>query len=126
MSLQVKYSPVLALLKELGMKDVQIKEDGGVLNLMGTVNTQFEKNQIWDKIKDVAGESHPDIKADIKVLVSDYYHVHKVAAGENLSKISKLYYKDPNRYMDIFNANKDKLSNPDLIKPGQELKIPNP
>jgi nucleoid-associated protein YgaU len=47
-----------------------------------------------------------------------------VQAGDTLSKIAKEYYGDANKYMDIFNANTDKLSNPDKIQVGQELIIP--
>jgi nucleoid-associated protein YgaU len=49
---------------------------------------------------------------------------HVVQKGETLSKISKKYYGDPNLYMKIFEANKDVLKNPDLIKVGQKLRIP--
>jgi nucleoid-associated protein YgaU len=49
---------------------------------------------------------------------------HIVQSGDTLSKIAKQYYGDANRYMDIFNANTDKLSNPDKIQAGQELVIP--
>jgi nucleoid-associated protein YgaU len=49
---------------------------------------------------------------------------HVVQKGETLSKISKKYYGDPNLYMKIFDANKDILKNPDLIKVGQKLRIP--
>ena len=49
---------------------------------------------------------------------------HVVEKGETLSKISKKYYGDPNLYMKIFEANKDILKNPDLIKIGQKLRIP--
>jgi len=41
-----------------------------------------------------------------------------------LSKIAKEKLGDANAYMQIFNANKDQLSDPDKIKPGQVLKIP--
>jgi nucleoid-associated protein YgaU len=126
MSLQVKYSGVLALAQELKIKDLNVAEEGGALKLSGTTNTQYEKNAIWDKIKELGGESHMDIKADLKVANTNFYHVHTVQSGESLSKISKHYYKDANQYMKIFNVNKDQLSNPDVIKPGQELKIPNP
>lgn len=126
MSLQTKYSGVLALAQELKARDVQVNEDAGALKLSCTTNTPFEKNCIWDKIKELGGENFSDIKADIKVANTDYLHVHTVEGGENLSKISKLYYKDANKYMNIFNANKDQLSNPDLIKVGQQIKIPNP
>jgi nucleoid-associated protein YgaU len=50
--------------------------------------------------------------------------IHEVVSGETLSKISKHYYGDANKYMKIFEANKDILKNPDLIKIGQKLKIP--
>jgi len=50
--------------------------------------------------------------------------IHVVVAGESLSKIAQKYYGNGNKYMKIFEANKDILSNPDLIKPGQKLRIP--
>ena len=43
---------------------------------------------------------------------------------ETLSKIAKHYYGNANAWPKIFDANKDKLKNPDLIHPGQVLKIP--
>jgi nucleoid-associated protein YgaU len=50
--------------------------------------------------------------------------IHEVVAGESLSKIALKYYGNGNKYMKIFGANRDILSNPDLIKPGQKLRIP--
>ena len=50
--------------------------------------------------------------------------IHEVVAGESLSTIAQKYYGNGNKYMKIFEANKDILSNPDLIKPGQKLRIP--
>ncbi|NOS85704.1 MAG: LysM peptidoglycan-binding domain-containing protein [Ignavibacteria bacterium] len=47
-----------------------------------------------------------------------------VQSGDTLSKIAKQYYGDAGKYMDIFNANTDKLSDPDKIQVGQELIIP--
>ena len=126
MSLQVKYSPVLALAQELKVQNISVSEEAGKLKLAGTTNTAYEKNQIWDKIKEVGGEGQSEISADLKVLNTDFYHIHIVESGENLSKISKHYFKDANKYMNIFNANKDQLTNPDMIKVGQQLKIPNP
>jgi len=126
MSLQVKYSPVLALAQELKVQNLNVSEEAGKLKLAGTTNTAYEKNQIWDKIKEVGGEGQSDMSADLKVLNTEYYHLHTVESGESLSKISKHYFKDANKYMNIFNANKDQLTNPDMIKVGQKLKIPNP
>lgn len=49
---------------------------------------------------------------------------YTVKSGDNLSKISKQFYGDPNKYMKIFEANKPMLSHPDKIYPGQNLRIP--
>ena len=49
---------------------------------------------------------------------------HTVVSGDNLSKISKQFYGDPNKYMKIFEANKPMLKDPDKIYPGQKLRIP--
>ena len=100
MSLQIKYSGVLALAQQLNIKDLNATEDAGKLKLSGTANTQYEKNLIWDKIKEIGGEGYSDIAADIKVANTDYYHLHKVVSGESLSKISKLYYTRPDELLE--------------------------
>ena len=50
--------------------------------------------------------------------------VHVVEKGDTLSAIAKKYYGKANAYMKIFEANKDVLTDPDKIKPGQKLRIP--
>ena len=45
-------------------------------------------------------------------------------AGDSLSKISRQFYGDANQYDRIFEANRDKLSDPNKIRPGQVLNIP--
>ncbi|HET9817812.1 MAG TPA: LysM peptidoglycan-binding domain-containing protein [Rhodanobacteraceae bacterium] len=49
---------------------------------------------------------------------------YTVVSGDSLSKIAKHVYGNANDWHRIFDANRDQLSNPDLIKPGQVLKIP--
>jgi nucleoid-associated protein YgaU len=49
---------------------------------------------------------------------------YTVNKGDTLSKIAKEFYGSANRWHEIFDANRDQISNPDLIKPGQVLKIP--
>ncbi len=49
---------------------------------------------------------------------------HAVVSGDNLSKIAKKFYGDPNKYPVIFEANKPMLTHPDKIYPGQMLRIP--
>ena len=49
---------------------------------------------------------------------------YTVVSGDNLSKISNQFYGTPNKYTQIFEANKPMLSHPDKIYPGQMLRIP--
>ncbi|MFV0565336.1 MAG: LysM peptidoglycan-binding domain-containing protein [Flavobacteriaceae bacterium] len=121
-----KYQPVLDLAKSLNMAGEVVKEEAGKLSVWGTTKTQYEKNLIWDKIKEIGGEVPADLMADIKVADTSIFHKHTVKSGETLGKIAKQYYKDASKYQQIFKANTDILKNPDLIHPGQELVIPNP
>lgn len=50
--------------------------------------------------------------------------IHVVAKGDTLSAIAKKYYGDGNKYMKVFDANKDQLKDPDKIQVGQKLRIP--
>ena len=124
MSLQDKYNDVLGLAQQLNVKNGNVKEEGGKLKLWGTTQYQLDANQLWDKIKE-----HPnwenEIQADIKAEKSDIYGYYSVKSGDTLSKLAKQFLGDQNRYMDIFNANTDQLKDPDMIKVGQRLKIPN-
>ncbi|HOX71690.1 MAG: LysM peptidoglycan-binding domain-containing protein [Dokdonella sp.] len=49
---------------------------------------------------------------------------YTVAKGDTLSKIAKKFYGNANQWRVIFEANNDRISNPDLIRIGQVLKIP--
>ena len=124
MSVKAKYQGVLNLGEQLGIKDGNVTEEGGVLKIKGVANTPYEKNLLWDKIKELGGESASDIKANITVADDSVYHRHTVASGESLSKIAKHYYGDPMKYKDIFEANQPLLKDPNLIHPGQVLNIP--
>jgi len=50
--------------------------------------------------------------------------IYTVVAGDSLSKIAKRLLGDANQWRRIFEANRDQIKNPDLIQPGQKLKIP--
>ncbi len=125
MSVKAKYQKVLELGQQLQIKNGDVQESPGKLHVKGTARTQHEKNLLWDLIKQIGGENPQDIVADIGVETTAYLHKHTVQSGETLSAISKIYYKNANQYMKIFEANKNILSSPDVIKPGQELIIPN-
>jgi len=137
MALQEKYQSVLDTINQSGGVDVNVNEDNGVLNITATVPSPDEKVKVWNKIKEVGGDNPTDLMADIRMMNSEVasgpvggsgegvgQRTYTVRSGDSLSKIAKEMYGDGNKYMDIFNANKDKLSDPDAIQPGQELIIP--
>src|SRR5690606_3281059 len=125
MTTKAKYQKVLDLGEKLNVKNGDVQEENGILKIKGTTKTQYEKNILWDLIKEIGGEQPTDIKADIRVEDTSVYHRHVVKSGETLGNIAKHYYGDPMKYQAIFNANTDILKNPDLIHPDQELIIPN-
>ncbi|MCL5247415.1 LysM peptidoglycan-binding domain-containing protein [Cellulophaga sp. 20_2_10] len=125
MSVKAKYQSVLDLGEKLAIKDGNVTEEGGVLKIKGQAATQYEKNLIWDKIKEVGGDSPADVTANISIEDESVYHRHTVKGGDSLSKIAKHYYGDPMKYKQIFEANTGVLKNPDVIHPDQVLVIPN-
>lgn len=126
MAAKDKYSSVLRLGEKIGIRDGKLEEGAdGFLRMWGTAETTYEKDQLWDAIKAIGGASPDDIVADIKVTNTDYYTKHTVVKGESLSKIAQHYFDDKMKYNAIFDANRDKLSDPDEIEVGQEIIIPN-
>lgn len=124
MTAKAKYQGVLELGEALNIQNGKVEEENGKLKVWGTAKTQYEKNMLWDKIKEIGGENPSDIMADIKVADDSVYARHTVKSGETLGKIAKHYYGKASKYQDIFKANSDILKNPDVIYPDQELIIP--
>jgi LysM repeat protein len=124
MSLMDKYAAVLKLSQDLKVKGSDVKEQGGKLIIKGTAEYGIDRDHLWDLIKKQAGWEN-EIAADIKVEKSDVYGYWVVKSGDSLSKIAKDVYDDGSKYMQIFNANKDQLKDPNMIKPGQKLVLPN-
>ncbi|MER3318537.1 LysM peptidoglycan-binding domain-containing protein [Flagellimonas sp.] len=125
MSVKAKYQPVLDLGEELEVKNGDVTVEGDILKIKGMTKTQYEKNLLWDKIKEIGGEKPSDIKANITVEDDSVYARHTVKSGESLSKIAKHYYGDPMKYTKIFDANTNILKDPNVIHPDQVLVIPN-
>jgi nucleoid-associated protein YgaU len=127
MTLREKYNQAIQVAKGFRMQG-SADEREGKLYFHGTVNSQDEANKIWDAIKTVP-DWRTDIVGDIKVnpqgaAAATAGQTYTVKAGDTLSKIAKEHLGDANAYMAIFEANKDQLTDPDKIKPGQVLKIP--
>jgi LysM repeat protein len=129
MSLRDTYSYAIQTAK--GKFQGNAVEEGGKLVWRGTVASDAEKNEIWNAIKTIP-TWQKDIVADIKVTggpaagasAPAAAKTYTVKAGDTLSKIAKEHLGNAAAYMKIFELNKDQLSDPDKIKPGQVLKLP--
>ena len=126
MGLRDKYAYAISTAK--GKFDGSAQEENGKLHFVGSVKTEAEKNEIWNAIKTIPDWKN-EIIADIKVTgggtaAASSGKTYTVRAGDTLSKIAKDHLGNANAYMKIYETNRDQLSNPDLIKPGQVLKIP--
>ena len=131
MGLRDKYAHAIQTAKSLHF-DGSAQEESGKLHFKGTVNSQEDANKIWDAIKTIP-EWQKEVQADIKVNPAAKpvatsgqaaMKTYTVKPGDTLSKIAKEHLGDANAYDEIFKANRDQLSDPDKIKPGQVLKIP--
>ena len=124
MNLRDKYNHAIQTAKGYRMEG-SAQERDGKLYFTGMVKNQDEVNKIWDAIKTVP-DWRNDVIAEIKIdpNAKQAQTTYTVKSGDTLSAIAKQHLGDANDYMKIFEANRDQLSDPDKIKPGQVLKIP--
>jgi LysM repeat protein len=134
--LKQKYQTVLNTIHEKGVRLHNLHVQDNKLFVKGDAPSQAVKNLVWDQIK-IINPAYNDITADIRIdetlapkpaaaaaAAAPAPKSYTVQPGDTLSKISKQFYGEAGRYMKIFEANKDKLQSPDLIKVGQVLVIP--
>ncbi|HYP07240.1 MAG TPA: LysM peptidoglycan-binding domain-containing protein [Bryobacteraceae bacterium] len=132
--LKSKYQSVINLIKqEAGAQLQNVHLEGGKLLVRATVPSDAAKNRVWDEIKRV-DPGFTDLTADINSQGQadaqessrnrSAGQTYTVQSGDTLSKISKQVYGDAGQYQRIFEANRDKLSDPDKIQVGQVLTIP--
>lgn len=132
--LKQKYQSVLNVADQEHIQFQNLHVQDNKLFIKGVAPSEEAKNKFWDQIK-LANPNVDDINADISVDESRAQaatvggssqdaQTYTVKPGDTLSKISRQFYGDPNEYMRIFYANRDKLKDPDKIQVGQELKVP--
>lgn len=122
-ALRQKYADLTKVANDLGIVNFLIAEQGGKLQLTGTAAYQLAKDELWNAIKRHTGWQD-EVEADIKVANTDLHGQYTVKGGDSLSRIAKYIYGDASAFTKIFDANRDILKTPDVIHPGQVLKIP--
>jgi len=134
--LKLKYQPAINLMGQLQAQVQHVNMEGSKLLIRAIAPSQEVKNRIWNQVK-LIDSSYPDLICDISVVQAPATMTagasasggqgqrrYTVKAGDTLSEISREFYGDPNQYGKIFNANRNVLRDPNTIRPGQELLIP--
>ena len=114
---------------------LQVRVEDETVHLSGNVKSIFDKIRIVATAGNVEGISAVNDdrlfvgeKVDVNLAPEKQPEPEKqfytVVKGDSLSKISKRFYGDANKYQRIFEANKPMLKDPNLIYPGQMLVIP--
>ena len=134
--LKQKYQTALSVIEQqqIQVQNLHVQDDK--LFIRGIAPSQEAANKVWDQAK-LVNPNLDDITLDLQVSqtqaqgavatggqASQSGQTYTVKSGDTLSKISKQFYGNANDYMKIFEANRDKLSDPNKIQVGQELVIP--
>lgn len=123
MALQNKYQPLIDAAQAAGVRNLQVRQQDNVLYIDGEVASEAVKQQLWDKYNQI----DPDYRSGDLILNLNIAgggaaeEEYEVVSGDSLSKIGQRYGV---RWQDIYEANRDKIKDPDLIQPGWRLKIP--
>ena len=112
--------------QNLSAQGLDVKYDGAsqTVTVSGVAPDQATKEKIVLCCGNVAAVSKVDDQLTVAAAATPPSSYMTVKSDDTLSKIAKDAYGDANAYMQIFEANKPMLSNPDKIYPGQVLRIP--
>lgn len=108
---------------DLGIDEPRVKYDDGVATISGTAPSQAVREKAILAIGNCAGVAKVDDRIVVVEAAAEavFYTVKK---GDTLGAIAKEQLGAAKRYLEIFEANKPMLKDPNLIYPGQVLRIP--
>lgn len=108
---------------ELQVEDLNVHIDDDRATVSGAAYDQATKEKVVLVIGNTAGIATVDDQMTVEHTEPEA-QFHTVVSGDTLGKIAKKYYGNAMKYPVIFEANKPMLKDPDLIYPGQVLRIP--
>jgi len=148
--LKQKYQSAIHLMEQLQVHLQNINMEGNKLFIRGEAPSEEAKNKAWDQVK-LIDPTYSDLTLDLTVSAQQApsqstaqqtspqsatmtagasasggqnQRHYTVQPGDTLSKISRQFYGDANKYMKIYEANRGTLHDPNKIGVGQELIIP--
>ncbi len=120
-----KAAALVKLVQDMGLHvdDLGVRVDGDKVTLTGQAKSQEDREKIALLVGNVEGIGSVDDRMTAAQAAPEATF-YEVKPGDTLSKISKQFYGDANKYNQIFEANRPMLKDPDEIYPGQRLRIP--
>ena len=122
-ALKAKYAPVVDVVKQFepyGAKFVGSELTGEQYHLVATVPSKVVLNRVWDAIKSVDPQ-FADLKHEITNTGGDSQE-YTIQAGDNLSKVSKLFYGNANHYEAIAKASG--IADANKVQVGEKVTVP--
>ena len=125
--------------KNLGVRNLDAKIDDKVVTLTGNApdmkvkakvmelfNEMVETDNTLNLLEIPKPDPKPAPKPEPAIAIADQptERLYEVVSGDTLGGIAKQFYGNAGKYMKIFDANRDILDDPNLIKVGQKLRIP--
>jgi nucleoid-associated protein YgaU len=105
------------------VRDINIEVSEDTATVWGEADSQETREKVVLVIGNTEGIANVDDRMTVAI-EEPQAQFHTVVKGDSLSKIAKAVYGDAMKYPIIFEANKPMLKSPDLIYPGQVLRIP--
>lgn len=118
-----------------GIRDLGVTYKDGEVTLIGTTDSAEAAQKAVLLAGNIKGVNKVVPKIDVveaasagreaaEALEPSDVEYYVIASGDTLSKIAQKYYHDSNQYQRIFEANREVIKDPDLIYPGQKIRIP--
>lgn len=118
-----------------GIQDLSVIFKEGVVTLIGVTDSGEAAQKAILMAGNVKGVNEVVAKLEIneaaagntnisQALEPDNVEYYVIESGDSLSKIAKMYYNNANEYPKIFEANREVIKDPNLIFPGQKIRIP--
>ena len=116
-------------IKTSGLSNLEVEFDNGVATICGDCTSQALREQailIAGNIKGVEKVVADDLRAPEPKPEEpeEKAEIYEIVSGDTLGGIAKKYYGKAGAYMKIFEANRDIISDPNKIYPGQKIRIP--
>ena len=121
---------------DLGVRDLRATVDGKVVTLEGQAVSLDAKGRVMLEFNKMVDTENTVNRIQVQPApaaaplpgpgpqAAGEATVYEVKPGDTLGAIAQRFYGKASLYPKIFEANRDILTNPDLIKVGQKLKIP--